>query len=57
MLNNRQTYAKQVNDMFGLNISVELNSSWKQNKIEQEQEIKAIDENDRGDDNGTETVN
>lgn len=57
MLNNRQTYAKQVNDMFGLDISVTLNSSWKQNKIEQEQETKAINENDRGDDNGPETVN
>lgn len=50
MLYNRQIYSEKVNEMFGTNITVDLASSWKENEIEQEQEIKAIN-NDEGGNN------
>ena len=36
MLETRKVYAEKVNDMFGTNISVDLDSSWKDNEIETE---------------------
>ena len=42
MLYNRQTCIDKVNKKYGINITVDLASSWKQNEIEQEQEIEAI---------------
>lgn len=43
MLKYRKEGAEAVNKMFGTDISVELNSSWKDNKREEEAEIKALD--------------
>lgn len=48
MLYNRKIYSEKVNEMFGTNITVDLASSWKENEIEQEQEIKAINDNEGG---------
>lgn len=42
MLRYRKEGAEAVNKMFGTDISVELNSSWKDNKREEEAEIKAL---------------
>lgn len=42
MLKFRKEGAEAVNKMFGTDISVELNSSWKDNKREEEAEIKAL---------------
>ena len=42
MLKFRKKGAEAVNKMFGTNISVELNSSWKDNKREEEAEIEAL---------------
>lgn len=42
MLRFRKEGAEAVNKMFGTDISVELNSSWKDNKREEEAEIKAL---------------
>lgn len=42
MLKMRQEGAKQVNEMFGTDISVELNSSWEDNKKEENAEIEAL---------------
>lgn len=42
MLKFRKEGAEAVNKMFGTDISVELNSSWKDNKREEEAEIKAM---------------
>ena len=36
MMANRKEGAEQINNLFGLDVSVELSSSWKQNKKEQE---------------------
>lgn len=43
MLKMRQEGAEKVNAMFGTNITVELASSWEDNKREEEAEIKALD--------------
>lgn len=45
MLACRQEFCDKVNKMFGTNISVEFNSSWKDNQEEHEAQLKAI-END-----------
>lgn len=42
MLKFRKEGAEAVNKMFGTHISVELNSSWRDNKREEEAEIKAL---------------
>lgn len=42
MLQCRQTYSDRVNDMFGTNISVTLNSSWRDNVEETRSEIEQI---------------
>lgn len=55
MLDNRKFYSEKVNEMFGTNITVDLASSWKQNKIEQEQEIKAINNDEGGNENDKES--
>ena len=44
MLMCRQQALEKVNEMFGTNISVELDSSWEDNEIELELEHKALDE-------------
>ena len=44
MLYNRKTYAEKVNDMFDTNISVSLDSAWKDNKEELEESQNNIDE-------------
>ena len=44
MLMCRQQALEKVNNMFGTNISVELDSSWEDNEIELELEHKALDE-------------
>lgn len=43
MLRERQDGARKINEMFGTDISVELASSWMDNKKEETAEIKAID--------------
>lgn len=47
MFSMRKLYADKVNKMFGLNISVELNSAWKDNKEEIEAEKEALREYDK----------
>lgn len=44
MLKLRQDGASKVNDMFGTDISVELSSSWRDNKIEEEKTIEFIND-------------
>ncbi len=44
MLYNRKTYAEKVNEMFNTNISVNLDSAWKDNKEELEESQNNIDE-------------
>lgn len=51
MLKQRQAGAERVNDMFGTDISVELNSSWKDNKEEEQAELDVMETS--GDDEGT----
>lgn len=61
MLANRREGAEQINKLFGLDVSVELSSSWKQNKKEQEMILKDQDkpeekdgkEGDKDDDAGS----
>lgn len=51
MLKQRELGIKKVNEMFGTNISVRLNSSWKDNKLELEGMLKnVVDNTDGGDD-------
>ena len=44
MLKQRQIACEQINALFGTDISVELDSSWKDNKKEEQAEIKSSDE-------------
>lgn len=46
MLRCREEGIEKVNEMFGLNITVELDSAWKENKIEINEELKAINSED-----------
>lgn len=46
MLYNRQTYANKVNEMFNTNISVDYDSAWKENEIENEKLLENIDNSD-----------
>ena len=43
MLKMRKEFCEQVNEMFGTNISVEYDSAWKDNEIENEAAIEAIE--------------
>lgn len=42
MLANREDFCERVNQLYGLDISVELNSAWKDNEIEEEASIEAL---------------
>ena len=44
MLANREDFCERVNQLYGLDISVELNSAWKDNEIEEEASIEAVAE-------------
>lgn len=44
MLANREDFCERVNQLYGLDISVELNSAWKDNEIEEEASIEAIED-------------
>lgn len=44
MLANREDFCERVNQLYGLDISVELNSAWKDNEIEEEASIEAVEE-------------
>lgn len=46
MLANREDFCDRVNQLYGLDISVELNSAWKDNEIEEEASIEALGEGD-----------
>lgn len=46
MLANRKDFCERVNQLYGLDISVELNSAWKDNEIEEEASIEAIEEDE-----------
>lgn len=46
MLANREDFCERVNQLYGLDISVELNSAWKDNEIEEEASIEAIEDGD-----------
>ena len=50
MLKNRQDALDKVNDMFGTDISVELNSAWEDNQIELDKAQETLDDKE-GDDN------
>lgn len=50
MLKERQEGALQVNKMFGMDISVELSSSWKDNKLEEETLIDDLSDNEETED-------
>lgn len=50
MLFNRKQGADQINKLFGLDVSVELSSSWKQNKKEQEVMLKDQEQDKQKDD-------
>lgn len=51
MLKCRQNICNEVNSKFGYNWSVELNSAWLSNKIEEEEELKSINGEVETDDN------
>lgn len=44
MLANREDFCERVNQLYGLDISVELNSAWKDNEIEEEASIEALED-------------
>lgn len=46
MLANREDFCERVNQLYGLDISVELNSAWKDNEIEEEASIEALEDGD-----------
>lgn len=46
MLANREDFCERVNQLYGLDISVELNSAWKDNEIEEEASIEALGDGD-----------
>ena len=56
MLYNRQIYAEKVNEMFNTNITVDYDSAWKENEIENEKLLENISDTDTengGDVNGS----
>ena len=42
MLSSRQEFVKKINEKYGLNISVDFSSIWKQNKLESEYELNTM---------------
>lgn len=56
MLKCREAAIKEVNEMFNTSISVEYNSSWRDNKEEVSAEIENINEGGESDNEGMETV-
>lgn len=46
MLANREDFCERVNQLYGLDISVELNSAWKDNEIEEDASIEELGDGD-----------